>query len=178
MNETVERYIARITGLVGTNDPLAIIEQTAAKVAEAVKDLSDTALDYKQSPEKWSIRQQVAHLADAETVMGTRIRWAAAEPGKSIVAFDQDRWAATARYANIPIDVSLSSFVAVRHWTLDFLGRLTPAERDAAYIMHQERGKETLQRILTMMAGHDLNHLKQIGELRIAGQTPASAARS
>ncbi len=170
MNETVEQYIARITSLVGSTDPLAIIQATPAKLAEAVNGLSAAALDYKASPEKWSIRQQVAHLTDAETVMGTRIRWAAAEPGKSIVAFDQDRWAATAKYAAIPIDESLASFTAARRWTLDFLGRLTPAEREAAHILHQERGKETLQRILTMMAGHDLNHLKQIAELRAASE--------
>jgi hypothetical protein len=28
--------------------------------------------------------------------------------------------------------------------------------------MHAERGEESLERILRMMAGHDLNHLSQI----------------
>jgi hypothetical protein len=28
--------------------------------------------------------------------------------------------------------------------------------------MHSERGQETIERILHMMAGHDLNHLHQI----------------
>lgn len=169
MSETVQQYIARITGLVGSTDPLTIIEATPAKLNEAVKGLTAATLDYKPSPEKWSIRQQLAHLADAELQMGARFRWSAAEPGKPIVAFDQDKWAATARYSTVSAEVSLATFTAVRRWTIDFVKRLTPAEREAAFVQHEERGKETLQRLMTMMAGHDLNHLKQIEELKQAG---------
>lgn len=171
MNETVVQYIARITGLVGTSDPLAIIDTTPSQVAEAVKGLPAGALDYKPSPAKWSVREQLAHLADAEVQMTARLRWAVAEPGKAIVAFDQDKWAAAARYAETPIELSLATFTAVRRWTIDFVRHLTPAQREAAFVMHSERGKETLERLLTMMAGHDLNHLKQIAELAQAGAT-------
>lgn len=173
MNESVEQYIARITGFVGTSDPIAIIEATPSKLAEAVKGMSAAALDYKTSPEKWSVRQQLAHLVDAEMQMGNRFRWSVAEPGKAIVAFDQDKWAAAARYDTTPVELSLATFTAARRWTVDFLSRLSPAERDAAYIMHSERGKETLQRLMTMMAGHDLNHLKQIAALKEASGTAA-----
>ena len=31
--------------------------------------------------------------------------------------------------------------------------------------MHAERGQETVERILHMMAGHDLNHLQQIEQI-------------
>jgi hypothetical protein len=169
MSETVEQYIARITGLVGSSDPVAIIEATPAKIAEAVKGLSPAAIDYKPAPGKWSIRQQPAHLVDAELMMGARFRWAAAQPGKAIVAFDQDKFAATAKYDSVPVELSLAVFTAARHWTVDFIRRLTPREREAAYVQHEERGKETLARLTTMMAGHDLNHLKQIAALREAG---------
>ena len=168
MNETVEQYIARIKGLVGSAEPVAIIDATPGKLSEAVTGLSADALAYKPSPEKWSIQQQLAHLADAELQMGCRFRWAASEPGKAIVAFDQDRWAAGCKYGQTSAELSLATFTAARRWTVDFIRRLTPAEREGAYIMHSERGKETLQTLLQMMAGHDLNHLKQISELREA----------
>jgi hypothetical protein len=28
--------------------------------------------------------------------------------------------------------------------------------------MHAERGEESVERLLTMMAGHDINHLEQV----------------
>jgi hypothetical protein len=31
--------------------------------------------------------------------------------------------------------------------------------------MHAERGQESIERILQMMAGHDINHLKQIEQI-------------
>ena len=139
MNETVEQYIARITGLVGSSDPVAIIEATPAKIAETVKGLSAAAIDYKPSPEKWSIRQQMAHLVDAELMMGARFRWAASQPGKAITAFDQDKFAATAKYESVPVELSLSTFTAGRRWTVDFIRRLTPQEREAAYVARTTR---------------------------------------
>lgn len=167
MAETVEQYIARIKGLVGDKDPVDILKQTPSKLRELVAAANPATLDYRPAPGKWTIRQQVAHLVDAEVVMTSRLRWGAAQPGSAIVAFDQDKWAATAKYANIPIETSLATFTTVRAWTLDFLGRLTPAER-AGHITHPERGVETVATMLTMMAGHDLNHLQQMAKLAAA----------
>ena len=164
MAETVEQYIARIKGLAGDKDPLELLKQTPSKIRELVASAKPESLDYRPAPGKWSIRQQVAHLADTEVVMTSRLRWGAAQPGSGIVAFDQDKWAATAKYADIPIEVSLATFTTVRAWTLDFLGRITPAER-AGHVNHPERGIETVTTLLTMMAGHDLNHLQQMAKL-------------
>ena len=176
MKETVEQYIARLTGLVGNSDPMAVLDSTAAKIAETVKSLSDEQTRFKPSPDKWSIRQIVAHLVDSEMVLNSRVRWAAAEPGKAIVAYDQDKWAATSRYQDVPVSQSLETFTAARGWLLQFLRRLTPAEREG-YIQHEERGKETIAHLLKMIAGHDLNHLKQIADLAKAAGTQASAAK-
>src|SRR5690348_14330755 len=114
MKETVEQYIARIQGLVGSSDPLVVIEATPAKIAEAVKNLSPAAIDFKPSAEKWSIRQQLAHLVDAELMMAARFRWAASQPGKAVIAFDQDKFAATGKYESVPLELSLPTFTAAR----------------------------------------------------------------
>jgi uncharacterized damage-inducible protein DinB len=177
MKEKVQQYVARIQSLVGSTDPLTIIEATPEKLAQAVNGLSAAALDHKPAPGKWSIRQILAHLADTEMVMSTRFHWAAAEPGKAITGFDQDRWAATGKYDRVPLELSLTTFTAARHWTLEFIRRLSPQECDAAFVQHEERGKESLQRLLVMIAGHDLNHLKQIAELANAGRSQSTSAR-
>ncbi|HEU5453969.1 MAG TPA: DinB family protein [Terriglobales bacterium] len=176
MNETAEQYIARITGFVGTDEPLSVIAATPAKLAEMVQGISDAEASFTPAPGKWSIRQQVAHLADAEYAMSTRMRWAAAEPGKAIVAFDQDKWAAAAKYHEIPLELSLATFTAARNWTLALLRGLTPAQWDG-FVVHEERGKETVRHLAKMMAGHDRNHLKQIAELRTAASPTAHSAR-
>ena len=140
MSETAEQYIARLTGYVGSEKPLEILAATPIRLAEALRGLPATAADFKPAPGKWSLRQIVAHLADAELVVCTRLHWAAAEPGKAIVAYDQDKWAATAQYEATPLQLSLETFKAVRQWNLSFLRKLTP-EQWEGFVTHEERGR-------------------------------------
>ena len=44
-----------------------------------------------------------------------------AQPGKAIVAYDQDKWAAAAKYDATPIELSLATFTAARQWTVSLL---------------------------------------------------------
>ena len=165
MAETVEQYIARIRANVAGKDPLAVMKQTPSKIRDIVASAKPEQLDYRPAPGKWSIREQIAHLADAEMVIATRIRWAAAEPGTGVVAYDQDKWAHTSQYAKVPAPESLALFSTIRQATLAFIERLSAGERANAFTQHSERGKETLDRILEMTAGHDINHLEQMTKL-------------
>jgi len=81
--------------------------------------------------------------------------------GVTIQGFDQDVWAEFSHYAKQDPKVSLNSFLAERERTVRLLKQV-PAERWENYGMHTERGKENLHRIAEMMAGHDVNHLRQI----------------
>ena len=165
MAETIEQYIARIRANVAGKDPLAVMRQTPAKIRDIVSSAKREQLDYRPAPGKWSIREQLAHLADAEMVIAARIRWAAAEPGTGVVAYDQDKWAKTSRYAEVPVEDSLALYSTIRQSTLAFIDRLSADERANAHTQHSERGKETLHRILEMTAGHDINHLETMTKL-------------
>src|ERR1035438_8535170 len=46
--------------------------------------------DFAIAPGKWSVRQIVAHLADAELVGAHRFRQVIAEDNPTIIAYDQD----------------------------------------------------------------------------------------
>jgi hypothetical protein len=41
--------------------------------------------------------------------------------------------------------------------------------------MHQERGKETITHIVRMFAGHDLNHIAQIEQIKKGSRTKRAA---
>ena len=53
------------------------------------------------------------------------------------------------------------AFRAAREANLALLKSLTP-EQWKYYGMHSERGQETIEHTVRMLAGHDLNHLQQI----------------
>ena len=82
-------------------------------------------------------------------------------PGTPIQAFDQDAWVTSGHYEKRNPRKSLEQFRVLREANLALLKSLTP-EQWKQYGMHSERGQETIERIVLMFAGHDLNHLKQI----------------
>src|ERR1035441_641961 len=55
--------------------------------------------DFAIAPGKWSVRQIVAHLADAELVGAHRFRQVIAEDNPTIIAYDQDAWTRNLDYA-------------------------------------------------------------------------------
>ena len=66
-----------VTGLAGTvNDSsiskkerkasMALMKDTKAEVIKSVKDLSDAQLNFKASPDKWSVKECVYHIAISE----------------------------------------------------------------------------------------------------------------
>ncbi len=159
MNETPAEYIARIQNFIQGQDPLAILEATPAKLESFLAGKSPSTVSTRPAPDKWSPAEVVIHLSEVELVVSYRMRLIIGANGTPIQAFDQDAWAS--RYANQPYEPALKLFAAVRTANLALLKNLTP-EQWQHYGMHAERGKETLERVVQMLAAHDLNHLKQL----------------
>jgi hypothetical protein len=107
------------------------------------------------------VTEVLAHLADTEIVQGFRIRLILGSNGTPIQGFDQDVWAAYSEYARHDTALSLQAYTVNRARTVKLLEGLPPALWEN-YGMHSERGKETVTRVTEMMAGHDINHLRQV----------------
>src|SRR5204863_8711416 len=94
-----------------------------------------------------------AHRADAEIVGAYRIRATLGSPGGPVAAYDQDAWAAAGRYtARDPLK-SLELFRVVREANLALLASLAP-EQWHDYGVHSERGRESIEHLVRMFAGH------------------------
>lgn len=161
MNETPQQYTARITGYLKGQKPLTIQAATAGKLARLIKGVSVSRLRKRPAPGKWSVAEILAHLADTELVGGFRIRMILGAPGTAITAFDQDAWVTSGHYDKRDARKSFEQFCVLREGNLALLKTLT-AEQWQHYGIHSERGKETVEHIVRMFAGHDLNHLQQV----------------
>src|ERR1017187_9433333 len=70
--------------------------------------------DFASAPGKWSVRQIVAHVADAELVSAHRLRQVMAEEHPTLIAYDQDAWTANLDYARRKPKASLETFRRIR----------------------------------------------------------------
>jgi len=148
----------------GDLSPIPVISTTTERLGALLHALGPDA-GQAPAPGKWSAREIVCHLADCEVVFAYRLRQAASQPHHIIQPFDQDEWAKV--YSGYTADAALAVFSTVRDWNLAFLKAL-PAETFSRTLNHPERGDMTFQVVVETMAGHDLNHVKQIEALAAA----------
>jgi DinB family protein len=169
MNETPQQYIQRMLGNIEGQDALKVQAATPKKLDRLTKGISPAKLRKRPAPDKWSVAEILAHLSDAEIVVGWRMRSILGAPRTPIQAFDQDAWVAALHYEKRDARKALEQFRAVREANLALLKSLAP-EQWKHFGMHAERGEETIEHITRMMAGHDLNHLRQVEGILAAGR--------
>jgi uncharacterized damage-inducible protein DinB len=129
-----------------------------------IKPLSKKQMKRRPAPDRWSVAEILAHLADAEVVGSWRMRLIMGSDGTPISAFDQDVWASTFDYGNRDPRYSLKVFRALRENNLTLL-KSVPKKLWENHGMHSERGRETIAHMVRMFAGHDLNHLRQVEKI-------------
>ena len=164
MKETPQQYTERILGYVGGKQPLVVQAATAKTLNRLIKNVSTAKLRKRPAPDKWSVSEIIAHLADAEIVGGFRLRLILGSPGVPIVAYDQDKWVTSGHYDQRDPRKSVEQFCVLRECNLALLKSLTPGQWNH-HGMHSERGRESIEHIVRMFAGHDINHLQQIEKI-------------
>jgi len=183
MYETPQQYTDRILGYQQGQDPLAVMASMPNRIIRLLRGTSRAALLKRADADKWSVGEILAHLADAELAFGWRIRLMLGANGTTVQAYDQDVWATLFNYPKHDPALSLESFRIQRQCNVQLL-RLVAKELWENYGMHEERGRESVARLMEMMAGHDINHFRQVEQMlhgkkrRTArGKKPASRGR-
>lgn len=136
-------------------------------LATALTGAAGAELDYSPGPGKWSARQIVAHLADAELVGATRLRFVIAEENPTLVWFDQDAWANQLGYETRRTSESMESFRRLRAENCELLKDLPESAFQRAG-MHTQRGRMTLLDLLEAYTQHAESHVQQIRAVRDA----------
>ena len=110
---------------------------------------------------KWSVRQILIHLADAEAILHERIKRVICEPRQVIWAFDQDKFCEGLNYQNFPLEISKSMYVANRNSIL-FLAERYYINCGNKEFIHSETGVRTLKDEFDKVGLHNQHHLAQI----------------
>ena|SRR5579862_8393529 len=121
--------------------------------------------DFVAAPGKWSVRQILAHLADAELVGAHRMRAVLAEDNPKLMAFDQDAWTRNLDYAQRKPKQSLETFRRLRAENYDLVKNV-PETAWARTGDHSENGAVTLLQLVEGYAGHAESHARQLQSIR------------
>jgi len=163
--EDATSYTKAIVGLIGEREPMEVLRETPAAMRRGIAGLSAAQLSQPEAPGKWSIRQMLQHLVDAELVWGYRLRMVLAHDRPPLIGYDQDLWADRLHYADADVEGALETAAVLRRANLRLLDGAS--ESDFARVgIHAERGEESVAHMVRMFAGHDLMHLRQLERIR------------
>lgn len=146
----------------GKADPLSEIAAALKRMVDLIERLGSNGFERSWGPGKWTARQIICHLADVEVAFAFRIRQALAEDRHVIQPFNETAWAKS--YAALDSQAAADSYVALRRWNLALLAVL-PESAFYKPLNHPERGDMVFRDLIATMAGHDLNHLRQLEEI-------------
>jgi hypothetical protein len=137
-------------------------EAATKEFLAVVNALTDAQLD-RRNGESWSPRQVIHHVADSEAQSYARLRRLIVEPGTQIQSYNEGAWGehATLGYAELPIEISINVFTAVRASSLEILKRLTPQQLNNSGI-HSESGEYSIKTWLETYIKHPSEHADQI----------------
>ena len=146
----------------GDARPHDVLDMTPVTLSRLVHHSDTAKLTHAPAPGKWSIRDILCHLADCEIAFGFRLRQTIAEKLHHIQPFDQEAWSSA--YPKLDAHDALDTFASLRRWNMLFIRAVGPAA-ESKTVRHPERGDMTFRTIVETMAGHDINHLRQIENL-------------
>jgi hypothetical protein len=118
-------------------------------------------LEKSYAPGKWTAREILVHLSDCETVLLERLRRLACEEKPLLVAFDENRWAATLSYKTRDLGLARLQYEAARRNVLE-VARMLDASFDAKVGTHSEAGTRTFAQVISHLAEHNAHHLEQL----------------
>ena len=141
---------------------LARLERTPTELARLMRGQTDAALSLRPAPDAWSAKEVVCHVRYAEEHLSG---WMA------LILFNDDpvlidtgtaaRWAVDRQYARQHAGAAWDAFGRRRDETLALLRALTPKQWEQSG-RHARMGRPSIDRLLSLMAWHDDNHVDQL----------------
>ena len=142
------------------------MQVTRDELLALVDRLDPSTLTWRPPEGGWSIRDNLAHLADAERAH--RRFLAAVLQGRStrLADFDLDRWNQehVARHAGQSVDEILDALRAERHETLAFIAALRADAWDRQG-QHPALGEVSVRQVIRVIGVHERMHLKEMRHL-------------
>ncbi|WP_266364423.1 DinB family protein [Tellurirhabdus rosea] len=156
------RYFANyIEQVVGEEVIETLLEQSET-LKNFYKNLSEEAALYRYAPGKWSLKELLGHLTDAERIFAYRALCIARGETQSLPGFEENAYVEKADFDHQPLESLWLQYETTRAATLA-LARSLPEE--AQVRIGTANGHSVSARaVFAIIAGHEAHHLAILKE--------------
>jgi uncharacterized damage-inducible protein DinB len=139
------------------------LSATPVVLPQLMTQVTKAQWDKRPDPERYTLREVAAHLADWEGVWLERLEKMRTQEKPTIQGYDPDDFLKKNNYAQIEIGVSLKRFQEGRAKILKTFESLELAQWGRTG-HHTERGLISIHDLAQIVIGHDGYHLHQVAE--------------
>ena len=157
--EAVEYY----QGYISQAGPGNIVEQMeSSRAVELLRGISEERSLFRYAPDKWSMREVMSHINDAERVFAFRAFWFARGFEPELPSFDQDVAVASAAADERTLASHLEEFKSLRASTQAMFRELPPEAWKRRGIA--SGNPFTVRALAYIIVGHTNHHLRVLKE--------------
>jgi len=151
-------YIAQVPD----GDLLELLARQGGDSAALLAGIPESRGDFAYAAGKWTLKEVLCHLADAERVFAYRALRFARGDGTPLASFDEKAWVPAAGAARRSVAGLAAELAAVRGATLALLRGLPPEAPGRSGTA--SNSEVTVRALGWIIAGHERHHLQIIRE--------------
>ena len=158
-----EGYISKVD----TNDIIRYLKDQAKEFETLLRSLTPEQCNYQYEPGKWSIKEMVGHIVDAERIFVYRAMCISRGETQLLPGFEQDDYVRAGRFSYRNMDSLIDEFKSLRLANIVLLDSL---DDQAVTTTGNANGHPTsVQAIVYILAGHLDHHLEILRTKYLAG---------
>lgn len=155
-------YYERYISLVPAGDVVATLSRQLDDTLTLLRGLSEERADSRYAPGKWSIKELVGHVIDAERIFGHRAFRFARNDLQPLPGFEQDGYVAAADFGRRRLNELAAEFEHLRRANLYLFGSLD----ETAWLRRgtASDSEVSVRALAYIMAGHEAHHMRILRE--------------
>lgn len=144
---------------------LEALTATPIVLGKLLTGITDAEADHRPDPERFTIREALAHMADWEPIWYERLSRIIEGENPTLPGYDEGQFAIDRDYAHSDVREQLAKFAEGRAKIRAYVASV-PADAWDRTGVHGEIGPMTFHDLITLLLAHDGYHLKQFAEFR------------
>ena len=151
-------YYSRYVDLVPEEDILAAMEKQGAETHKILSRVDESRGNYRYAPDKWSVKEVLGHVEDAERVFAYRALSFARGSKTPLPSFDEKEWMVMAPFKSTTLRHRLESLALVRRSTLELFRDFSDEAWERTGIASDN--PVTVRALAYIIVGHERHHVK------------------
>lgn len=157
-NEFYETYVSKATG----DDPVAALRMLRNTTEELLSRLDEAKAAHRYAPGKWSVKEVIGHVTDAERVFAFRALWFARQKDGVLPGWDENEWMPVSGFGDQPLAK------VVEAWRAQRLASITLFESlpEGTWLLRGTANNKpvSVRALAFIIAGHEAHHVGVLKE--------------